>query len=375
MNFATLILKNIWRQKTRTVLTIIGITIGISTIVVFGLATSGLEDMFGNMLKAGKTDFTVAKAESADIILSFIDNDQIEKIKNTQGVEEIVPFVMTMVPYGNNPYFLIGGMDKEKIDLVGVNILEGRVYENSDEIIIGKITAKNKKLKVGDKIKLGKTDTKKEKEYQIVGIYESGVSYQDSGGLTTIKESQDIQGISDKVNLVMVKVSSNYDTQEVADKIEKEDSGLVSIVDMSDYNAIDQGMNIMNSVSWGISLLAIIIGAIGVMNTIIMSVYERTREIGVLRAVGWKRWRVVAMILGESFIIGIVAAIIGSLVGIGIIWLVQQTELGESWLEVKYEWIIFIRALIVSLTVVLIGAIYPAYKASKLQPTEALRYE
>lgn len=362
-------MKNIWRKKIRTALTVLGISIGVATIVVFGLVISGMEEMMGGFLKPGGIDFSIAKAGSADLIVSFLSDEQVKKIKNVEGVEEIAPYVMTITPLGKNPYFIIGGIEVGKLDLVGVKITEGRPYSNSEEMIIGKIAAKNKNLKVGDNIEINQN------KYKITGIFESGISYQDAGSITTIKESQRIQGITDKVNMVMVKVDKKYDIKEVAKEVEKADLEFVSIVELGDIDNVDQGMKAIGALSWAVSLLAIIIGGIGVMNTIIISVFERTREIGILRAVGWKRWRVVLMILGESFIMGILAAIVGSLIGLLLIWLVMQTELGESWLQIEYESIIFVRALAVSLLVVLIGAVYPSYKASKFQPTEALRYE
>lgn len=369
MTFLALIFKNIWRHRIRTILTTLGISIGIATIVVFGLISSGLEDTIGGLIRPGKADFTVAKAGSADVVLSFIDSQKIDRIRNVKGVKEVIPFVFTIAPLDGNPYFIIAGLDADKLDVYGIKVTQGIAYSNNDEVIIGKITARNKNLKVGDKIKIHN------KPYQITGIFESGVSYYDSGSATTVKEAQRLQGITDKVNLISVVVGEGYDVREVANQVEKTDKELTAVVDLSDYEAIDQGTNITNQITLAISILAIVIGAFGVMNTIIMSVFERTREIGVLRAVGWHRRRVVVMILSESALMGVFAAILGSLLGVGIIWLLGQTELGEAWLAVRYEPIIFIRALLVSLGVVVFGSIYPAIRAALLHPTEALKYE
>jgi putative ABC transport system permease protein len=320
-------------------------------------------------MKAGKTDFTVAKAGAADMIVSFLKKDQVDKISYVEGVKNVTPYVMTIVSSGNNPYFIIGGFDPSKIDIVGGKIIEGRVYQNDNEIVIGKITQRNRNLNVGDTLILNN------KSYSIVGVFESGVSLQDGGAITTIRESQRLQGIRDQYNMAMVQVEEGYEVRDVADRVEKVSDEFISIVDLNDLGAIDQSTKLINALSWGISLLAIIIGGIGVMNTIIMSVFERTREIGVLKALGWRRRRILMMILTESLLLGIVAAIIGILVGIGLVLLIVQTEMGQTWLQVKYEPAIFVRALIVSLAVVSVGAIYPAFKASRLHPTEALRYE
>lgn len=369
MSFLNIIFKNVWRHRTRTLMTVLGISIGIATIVVFGLIASGMRGMFGDLIKPGKTDFTVAKADSIDMIVSFLTPEQNQTIQNVPGVAQTIPYVMGLAGVGGNPYFLIGGIEASQLKLVGGNIIEGRAYENDNEIIIGKITAKNHKLKVGDHFTINN------KQYDITGIFESGITYQDSGAITTITEAQRIQGVKDQYTVIMVKTKEGSDVSEVAKAVEASDKNFVSIIDINDFNAADQQLKMIDGVSWAISLLAIIIGGIGVMNTIIMSIFERVREIGVLRAIGWKKYRILMMIMGESIIIGILSAIIGIFLGIAIVLIIMQTEIGKSWLNIDYQPIVFIRAIAVSLIVVILGAIYPAYKASKLQPTEALRYE
>jgi putative ABC transport system permease protein len=137
---------------------------------------------------------------------------------------------------------------------------------------------------------------------------------------------------------------------------------------------MDEALNMINIASWGISLLAIIIGGIGIINTMIMSVYERTREIGVLRAVGWKKGRILGMIMGESLILTLTSGIIGSLIGVLTIELFATLGiLGQ--IIPAYNIETFIQAFALAIVVGLIGGFYPAYSASRLPPTEALRYE
>lgn len=321
-------------------------------------------------LRPGKADFMVAKSDIADMILSVVTYDQINQMKSIQGVNKVVPYVMGIVQTKGNPYFIVGGVDPDDAEFLGLKLSEGRLHRSDDEVVLGRIVAKNRNLKTGDKLMLG------DKSYSIVGIFESGVTMQDGGAATTLPEAQRIQSLkSDQVTMAMVKTMSGYTPRQVADKIEQTDSSLIGIVDVEDYNSTDQGLKIIDSVSLAISLLAIVIGGVGVMNTIITSVFERTREIGVLRAVGWKKSRVMAMILGEAIIIAIIATVIGTILGLSVIWLVMQTDMGEAWLSITWEAKIFFQALIVALLVVIIGALYPAYRASKFSPMEALRYE
>ena len=132
--------------------------------------------------------------------------------------------------------------------------------------------------------------------------------------------------------------------------------------------------DILDTASLAISLLAIFVGGIGIVNTMIMSVYERTKEIGVLKSVGWKSKNILIMIMGETLVLTISAAIVGSIGGI----LISEAAvfvLDSGNFALGFSLDTFVLAFGVAILVGIIGGVYPAYKASKLVPTEALRYE
>jgi len=148
----------------------------------------------------------------------------------------------------------------------------------------------------------------------------------------------------------------------------------MTVKSLEDLGKVESGLKTIDTASWAISLLAIVIGGIGVINTMIMSVFERTREIGVLKAVGWTNKRILGMILGESIVITLVAGFVGIVMGIVAIQLLIPMGM-EGFIEPVYKMDTFLKALGIALFVGLIGGFYPAYRASRLPPTEALRYE
>jgi putative ABC transport system permease protein len=138
---------------------------------------------------------------------------------------------------------------------------------------------------------------------------------------------------------------------------------------------VDQGIEAIDGLNLAISLLAVGIGAIGVMNTMVMSVFERTREIGILRAVGWRGRRVVRMIVGESIAVCLIAFVVGLGLGALATEAVTLVPAIGAVLEPAYTVAVMVRALVVALVVALVGAAYPAIRAARLLPMEALRHE
>jgi putative ABC transport system permease protein len=124
-----------------------------------------------------------------------------------------------------------------------------------------------------------------------------------------------------------------------------------------------------------ISLLALFIGGVGMLNTMLMSVLERTREIGVLRALGWRRRQVLGMILQESLVLGAVGGVFGILLGLGLGKLVSLAEGMWGSIELVYTPLIVVQAVVLALIAGVAGGLYPAWRATRMRPVEALRYE
>ncbi|MEZ4663775.1 MAG: ABC transporter permease [Caldilineaceae bacterium] len=136
-------------------------------------------------------------------------------------------------------------------------------------------------------------------------------------------------------------------------------------------NDIASTMAIVNTIRF----LALLVGGIVVANTMIMSIYERTREIGTLRAMGWSRRRILGQILQESLYLCLVAAIVGALLGVVLLTLLGQIPAMRQFIDARWTPDTFVIAVAVSVALGLLGGLYPAWRASRLLPVEALRYE
>ena len=131
----------------------------------------------------------------------------------------------------------------------------------------------------------------------------------------------------------------------------------------------------MGAMTGQIIFMATLLGALTMLNTMLMSVLERTREIGVLRSLGWQRRQVVGMILKEALVLGVVGGVAGILLGMGMVWLTQQIPLLGEMLEPHYKTELLIQAMMIALVAGSIGGLYPSWRATRMRPVEALRYE
>ena len=122
-------------------------------------------------------------------------------------------------------------------------------------------------------------------------------------------------------------------------------------------------------------MLTMIVGGIVMMNAMLMSVFERTQEIGVLRALGWRRRRIISMIVIESLALGVFSTLAGIVIGVGLNYLFLLTPGMGVFLEPDYPPIMFAQVLALAIVLGVVGGLYPAWRAAGLRPVEALRYE
>ena len=389
MSFLSLVVKNPFRNKTRSSLAIVGIAIGIMVIVALGMVTGGLKASTQSTLKAGAAEITVVQTGSTSFGSGGTLNQTlvadllpISGVKDTAGILRAsnTSTISSSASSSSQTSFgppgagvSITGIETGKLNLMGIDSVNGTLFTNNsaDEVIVGKTAAEGLNQTVGDTINLYG------KDFKIVGTFETGNFITDAGIMMSLSTLQNLTGNEDKISNVLVKVTDDANVTTVSKTIEDTyPNELSTTTAEATAGRINQGLGFIDTATWAISLLAIFIGAVGVINTMIMSVYERTREIGVLKAVGWKDRRILGMILGESVVLTLIAFVVGTVVAVvGVELLLTLSPSVGGIITPSYAPDIFIRAFVVAFLVGVIGGLYPAYRASRLSPTEALRYE
>ena len=388
MSFLSLVVKNPFRNKTRSALAIVGIAIGIMVIVALGMVTGGLKTSTQSTLKAGAAEITALQTGSNSFGSGGTLNESlVNDLLSTSGVKDTAGILRatntsssaslssnsSQSSFGPGGSISITGIDAGKLSLVGIDSVNGSAFSNgsTDEIIIGKTFAQDQNLTVGDTLNLYG------KDFKITGTFETGSFLTDAGIYMPLSTLQNLTSNDNKISAILVKVTDNANVTTVSQNIETSyPNQLTTTTAEATASRINQGLGFIDTASWAISLLAIFIGAVGVINTMIMSVYERTREIGVLKAVGWTDKRILGMILGESIVLTLIAFVVGTIIAVvGVEILLTYSPSVSGIIKPSFALDIFARAFLVAFLVGVIGGLYPAYRASRLSPTEALRYE
>lgn len=339
--------------------------IGIMVIILLGSIATGLTQSMNE--ETSQTEFFIMNNSMESYgTPSNLKVDALENLSSIEGINKSAQMIEGNIIDGSNS-LSIEGMEMDKLDVMGITSINGTKCNGSDEVIIGKLLAEDKNKKIGDKIKI------KDKEYKITGIYEMGEMSADKSTILPIEEARNVLNFDDdEVFLLQVSIKQGYDITKVKEEVKNKTPDKVeALSDASELESVKYIMELMDGATLAISILAIIIGGLGVINTMLMSVMDRTKEIGLLKAIGWSKRRIIFMILSESVILTTVSFILASIFSIIILYAMEFLNIFTAAFPPK----IFIIAFIVALLVGLLGGFYPALRASRFEATEALRYE
>ena len=363
-----MILKNLWRRKTRTLLTVLGIAVGVAAVVALSAFGEGFAGGFESIFAGATADLTVGQKDAVMLLISAVDDEVGDEIAETRGVADVAGTVVGVVQMPESPYFIVMGEDPNGFMIRRYTLVEGRPITGRKQILLGKITARNFDKNVGESFRLNDVP------YRVVGIYETGVSIEDGGAVMSLADAQRAFDKRYQVNYFNVKVKDKKDIDAIKRGIEARWPDLAATRSGEATQQTD-AINLYRSFGWFLGIFAVLVGGLGMMNTTLMSVLERTREIGVLRAMGWRARRVVTMIMGESLVLALLGGALGIGLGIGLTALARLAPAVESLLSGVFTPLIFVQALGIALLLGLVGGFFPAWRAAGLQPVEAMRYE
>jgi putative ABC transport system permease protein len=381
------ILKNMLRRKTRTLLTIFGITIGIFAFTVMGSMAEKI-----SLLTSGGTKFyadkvTVNQGESL-VMSGPLNIIKAKELEQVEGVKVVSPSVSTslekttsVVSFGPPASIVGDDFIGDPYQSLKITYQSGRALQPGDEgkIVVGSDLVKKLGAKVGGQI------TVRDRQYEVVGIMNKTLTEPDNtvkmtladaqaiyyGDLPEVFKSQTTQ--SEIVNRFNVYPESGVDPDELAKKINSEVSDIHAAGPQAFQDQIASSTGLFNAILFAVALISLVVGGLSIINTMTMSIAERTKEIGIKKAIGAKTRNILFEYLTEAGLIGLFGGLLGW--GLGAITVFILNKVMEDSGNIVFQLTprLSIFAVLFSIILGIIAGYYPAYHAVKLNIVKALR--
>lgn len=298
------------------------------------------------------------------------------KLKSLPVVAEATPMIYNVMDLTPEVNALVYGWKSDSYEFKSLQFLSGHAFqEGQPQVLLGELLAESLHKKVGDSLEIQGSS------FTVTGIYHGGSALEAAAVILPLDQLQQISGMQGKVSTFHVKLrpAPAHEPQKLyMDKaraqIEAALPGMHA-VPATERASNNQFVRIAQASAWGTSLIALLVGILGIANTMAMSVFERTREIGILRALGWRQWQILILIQLESVVLGVTGGVFGVFIGWGALHLLAALPQTATIVSASFPWGLIAEAFGISVLAGLLAGAFPAWRASQLSPVEALRHD
>jgi putative ABC transport system permease protein len=383
MRLSGFVLKNLLRRKLRSLFTATGIAIGVAAVTALLNFSIGFEKSACEVYQGRDVDLVVIRSGVTERMTSSLKEELAERILLLPGVAAINPSLTDLVSLGEGS--LVGvtvhGWSGNSFAFDRLSIVSGKplTAAGQAEVLLGQGLAESLHKYAGDELEI------ESHKFRIAGVFHGANILEDATAIVLLPELQRLMERPGQVTefqlLVDPKLSDKTATVEkLCDTIAElgdtngESLGLAAIP-TERFVSTSTEVRLAHALAWSSSVMALLIGGVGMFNTMTMTVLERTQEIGVLRAIGWRKKRVWFVIFCESELLCFAGALLGIFSGVVLTQLLSQTAIVRGLIRNEVSPAVLVLGLILALAMGLVGGVYPAIRGARLEPIEAMRHE
>ena len=373
VTFLAIVLKNLRQRPARSLLTISGLAVGVGAVVALTSVSWGFENAWVRLYTVRGADLIVTRTGSLSPVAPTFPRDEVRDLEALPGVAQSSGMLNDVTSLGELPIVLLVGWESHTFIWDHLRLVSGRWPASDAEpvVVLGSLATEILNLTVGSDVQIGR------RTFTVCGVFQSGSLAENGSVVMTLPQLQRVTHQEGRVNFINLKLTPDLTAEQrnnVRAAVAARWPGFKAFTagQAAEQSAAIRGVKAM---SWATTTIAIVIGALGVMNTMMMSVSERTREIGLLLAVGWRRRRIVGLILHEAVVLSIAGGLIGWVGGIAAVKLLERTPLLRGKIAGEIGWPLFALALGMAVPLGVAGGAYPAIRGARLRPAQALRHE
>lgn len=366
-----LIVNNLRRRPTRTAFTAAGIAVGVATIVALLSFTQGLSNTAAGLVHLGGSDLGVFQANVSDPTASILPESLVGRLEGKRYVTHATPLLLLIEAVKGERGAVVFGVQPSGFFARGLVLVSGsaepsRPLQGEGGILIGDRLASHMGLHPGSSLIV------KGESFRVEGIYHSGIFFEDAGAVLPLRVAQKLSGRHGEETSVAVDVSPSTASSVAAKSIERDFPGTQVISTPEQASRAGANGTLISKAILVIVVIALIVGAIGVTNTMAMAIIERQSELALLSTVGWSPLRVASLILGEGIAVSVLGAALGLLLGVvGGDLLVSALGVSAYVSPSFTAWALG-RGLLVGVAIGVLGGIYPAWRVTRMKPLKAL---
>jgi putative ABC transport system permease protein len=373
LTFTGFVWKNLHRRRLRTLLTLGGIGMAVGAFVGLVGFSRAFEQQWLAIYSSSGIDITVVQGT---FVNTSLDESAAAKIQSLPDVAQAAPMSFNVMDLTPEVTALVYGWKADSFEFNSLQILAGKRFSDGQpEVMLGDLLAQDLNKKPGDALEIQGS------RFTVTAVYHGASGLEADALIMPLDQMQQLTSLQGKASTVHVRLRpaphgepwDQYMKQAEA-QIEAAVPGLRAMP-AEERASNNQIVKLAHASAWGTSALAIIIGILGIANTMVMSVFERTKEIGILRAMGWKRWQILALIQFEAAALGLGGGFLGIALGWCALRILSALPETGSLVSASVPWPLLVQAMVIAILAGLVAGAVPAWRAGKLSPMEALRHD
>lgn len=365
------VLRNLLRRRLRTLLSLSGIGMAVGAFVGLVGFSSAFAQQWYRIYSSTGTDIAVIHGT---FLNSSLNASAAEKLRDLPVVAQASPTIFNLMDLTPDVNALAYGWQADSYEFDSLRILAGHRFQGDGrEVMLGDMLAQDLKKSPGDTLDIQGTP------FTVTGIYHGASSLEADAVIMPLGQLQQITGMPGKASTIDVRLRPAPPGESPARYLKQAEAEIeaalpgMRAIPAAERASDNQFVKLAHASAWGTSSLALIIGILGIANTMAMSVFERTKEIGILRALGWKRWQVMAHIELEAIALGVCGGFLGIAFGWCALRVLASLPDTASLVSASVRWPLLAEALGIAVFAGLIAGAVPAWRASQLSPVDALR--